>query len=125
MRKNIGEKDWFCPLPVLIVGSYDKEGKADAMNAARGGIYDHGQIVLSLSEGRKTTRNILKKRAFTVSFADAAHVTASDYVGLASAHREPDKLEKAGFHTTGSSFVAAPLIDELPALGEQKEGECV
>ena len=26
----------------------------------------------------------------------------------------PDKLEKAGFHTTRSEFVDAPLIDELP-----------
>ena len=26
----------------------------------------------------------------------------------------PDKLERAGFHTTKSEFVDAPLIDELP-----------
>ena len=34
MRKDFGKKTWFYPLPVLIVGSYDENGKADAMNAA-------------------------------------------------------------------------------------------
>lgn len=118
MRKNFGQKDWFYPLPVLIVGSYDENGKADAMNAAWGGIYDHGQVMLCLSEGHKTTQNILSKKAFTVSFADVHHMAASDYVGLVSAHREPEKMEKAGFHTTKSEFVDAPLIDELPVALE-------
>ena len=40
MRKNFGVKPWFYPLPVLIVGSYDENGQADAMNAAWGGLYD-------------------------------------------------------------------------------------
>ena len=31
MRKNFGVKPWFYPLPVLIVGSYDENGQADAM----------------------------------------------------------------------------------------------
>ena len=40
MRKNFGVKSWFYPLPVLIIGTYDEEEKADAMNAAWGGLYD-------------------------------------------------------------------------------------
>lgn len=27
MRKNFGKKTWFYPLPVLIIGSYDEEGR--------------------------------------------------------------------------------------------------
>lgn len=114
MRKNFGAKTWMFPLPVLIVGSYDENGKADAMNAAWGGIYEANQVVLCLSEGHKTTKNIKAKGAFTVSFADAAHVAACDYVGIASANNTPNKMEKAGFHTTKSAFVDAPIIDELP-----------
>ena len=30
MRKNFGKKTWFYPLPVLIIGSYDEDGRADA-----------------------------------------------------------------------------------------------
>lgn len=41
-----------------------------------------------------------------------------DYVGIVSGNKEPEKIEKAGWHTTKSEFVDAPLFDELPmALG--------
>ena len=114
MRKNFGVKPWFYPLPVLIIGTYDEEGKADAMNAAWGGLYESNLVELCLSAGHKTTKNILKKGAFTVSFADAAHVAACDYVGMVSGNNTPDKMEKAGFTTTKSNFVDAPIIEELP-----------
>ena len=118
MRKNYGTKSWFYPLPVLIIGSYNEDGSADAMNAAWGGLYDSDKVVLCLSDGHKTTANIKKRKAFTVSFADAAHVIPSDYVGLVSANQEPQKLEKSGFHVTKSELVDAPLIDELPVTIE-------
>lgn len=114
MRKNFGVKSWFYPLPVLIIGTYNEDGTADAMNAAWGGLYDSNQVVLCLSAGHKTTANIKAKGAFTVSFADAAHVVPADYVGMVSANSESKKLEKSGFHVTKSEFVDAPLIDELP-----------
>ena len=114
MRKNFGAKPYTYPQPVLIIASYDENGTPDAMNAAWGGISEDTQISMCLSAGHKTVKNILKRKAFTVSMADAAHVAACDYVGIVSANDVPDKLEKAGFHTTRSEFVDAPLIDELP-----------
>lgn len=114
MRKNFGAKPYTYPQPVLIIASYDENGTADAMNAAWGGISDDTQISICLSAGHKTVKNILKRKAFTVSMADAAHVTECDYVGIVSANDVPDKLSRAGFHTTKSEFVDAPLIDELP-----------
>lgn len=118
MRKNFGTKSWFYPLPVLIIGTYDENGAPNAMNAAWGGLYDADKVVLCLSAGHKTTKNIQTKGAFTVSFADAAHIIPADYVGMASANNEPKKMEKSGFHTTKSEFVDAPLIDELPVALE-------
>ena len=120
MRKNFLKKTWFYPLPVLIIGSYDEDGRADAMNAAWGGIYDSDKVVLCLSENHQTTQNIKARGAFTISFADAAHVKEADYVGLVSAKEVADKMEKAGFHTTKSEFVDAPLIEELPMALECK-----
>ena len=114
MRKNFGAKPYTYPQPVLIIASYDENGTADAMNAAWGGISDDTQISMCLSAGHKTMKNILKRKAFTVSMADAAHVTECDYVGIVSANDVPDKLSRTGFHTTKSEFVDAPLIDELP-----------
>ena len=118
MRKDFGAKPLMYPLPVLIVGTYDEDGNADAMNAAWGGIYSGNQVVLCLSAGHKTTKNIRAKGAFTVSFATAEQVVTCDYVGMASANNTPDKMEKAGFHTTKSAHVDAPLIDELPMAME-------
>lgn len=114
MRKNFGTKPWFFPLPVLIVGTYDENGKADAMNAAWGGLYGANMVELCLSAGHKTTQNIRAKKAFTVAFADAAHIAACDYVGIASANDTPDKMEKAGFTATKGEFADAPVINELP-----------
>ena len=118
MRKNFGAKPYTYPQPVLIIASYDENGTADAMNAACGGISESTEISMCLSAGHKTVKNILARQAFTVSMADAAHVVECDYVGIVSANDVPDKLAKAGFHTTKSEFVDAPLIDELPMVLE-------
>ena len=118
MRKNFGSKTWMYPLPVLIVAAYDGEGRPNAMNAAWGGIYTDNIIGICLSEGHRTTQNILASKALTVSFATADMLTACDYVGIVSGNNEPDKFAKAGFHATRSEFVNAPLIDELPVALE-------
>lgn len=118
MRKDFGAKPWLYPRPVLIIATYNPDGSADAMNAAWGGLYDGDKVVLCLSAGHRTTANIKAKGAFTVSFADAAHVVPTDYVGMVSANNEPNKLEKAGFHTAPSALVDAPLIEELPVAME-------
>ena len=113
MRKNFGQKTWMYPMPVLMIGTYDENGKANLMNAAWGGIYNYNHVVLSLSAGHKTTQNIRLKGAFTISFADTTHMAACDYVGLVSGNKVSDKLEKAGFTTEKSAFVDAPIICEL------------
>ena len=120
MRKNFGSKPYFFPLPVLIIGTYDESGNANAMNAAWGGLYDTNQVIICLSEDHKTTLNILSQKAFTLSFGDVKHVIECDYVGIVSGNKEPNKLEKAGLHTTKSEFVNAPIIDELPLTLECK-----
>lgn len=120
MRKNFGVKPWFYPSPVLIIGSYDSLGNANAMNAAWGGLYASNMVVLCLSKGHKTTKNIKEKRAFTISFADEEHVEACDYIGLVSGNDEMDKIKKAGFTTLKSEFVDAPIFMELPMVLECK-----
>ncbi len=120
MRKNFGMKTWIYPMPVLILGTYDENGVPDAMNAAWGGAYDAGKIIISLSADHKTTKNIKLKKAFTVSFATIDYVAACDYLGIVSANDEPDKLEVAGFTTSKAEFVDAPIINELPMSLECK-----
>ena len=131
MRKNFGSKTWLYPMPVLIVGTYDENGIPDAMNAAWGGIYDTNMVMVCLDDSHKTTENIKKTRAFTVSFATVNTVVPCDYVGIVSANDEPDKFTKAGFHAIKSEFVNAPVIEELPMTVEcellkfNEDGICI
>ena len=113
MRKNFGAKPICYPQPVFILAAYDENGVPNAMNAAWGGISDDQEISFCISAGHRTTRDILARKAFTVSMADAAHVVECDYVGVVSGNDVPDKLARCGFHTARSEFVDAPLIDEL------------
>ncbi|MBR6581914.1 MAG: flavin reductase [Ruminococcus sp.] len=120
MRKNLGAKAILYPMPVLIIGSYDENGVPDAMNAAWGGISEETQISICVSEDHKTTANILLRKAFTVSIADAENVIPADYVGVVSGNNEPDKIKKAGWTAVKSENVDAPLFNELPLALECK-----
>jgi flavin reductase (DIM6/NTAB) family NADH-FMN oxidoreductase RutF len=102
-----------------VIAAYDENGKPNAMTAAWGGVSGEKEVSVCISD-HKTTQNILASQAFTVSMADADHVAQCDYLGLVTGNEVPDKLEKAGFHTTKSEFVNAPLIDELPMALECK-----
>ena len=131
MRKDFGSKTWLYPMPVLIVAAYDDQGVPNAMNAAWGGIYDTNQVMVCLAHEHKTTENIKKTGAFTLSFATAEMVAECDYVGIVSANDVPNKFERAGFHATKSNFVNAPIIAELPMTVEcnlikfNEDGICI
>ena len=131
MRKNFGKKTWLYPMPVLIVGTYDKNGVPNAMNAAWGGIYDTDLVMVCLADDHKTTANINENGAFTISFATESTVVPCDYVGIVSANDQPDKFFRAGFHATRSEHVNAPIIEELPMTVEcrllkfNEDGICI
>ena len=114
MRKNFGSKSWLYPMPVLIVAAYDEQGIPNAMNAAWGGMFTDEHIGICISEGHKTTKNILSTKAFTVSMATVEQLAACVYVGIVSGNREPEKFAKAGFTAQRSETVNAPIIEQLP-----------
>ncbi len=118
MRKNFGAKALLYPQPVFIIATYNDDGTADAMNAAWGGISESDEITMCIGAGHRTTANVLRRKAFTVSMGTADTVVPCDYVGMVSAQDEPGKLEKAGFHPVKSDYVDAPLIAELPMAVE-------
>ena len=77
-------------------------------------MYDRNQVVLNLTESHKTVKNIKKRKAFTVSIADAKHVAEADYFSIVSANTTKDKFEKSGLTATKSKNVDAPIINEFP-----------
>lgn len=103
MRKNFKDVGFY-PQPVLIIGTYDTDGVPDAMNVGWGGLVGGGYVEINISQGHKTTENLSLKGAFTVSFADRAHLTEADYVGLVSGHTTPDKIARAGLTPGAECF---------------------
>ena len=75
---------------------------------------------MDLSKGHKTVKDLRERGAFTVSMGTLAQLVACDYVGVVSGNKVPDKVARAGWHVEKSSFVDAPLIQELPLALECK-----
>ena len=55
--KSFKSNAWMLPQPVLIIGTYDKDGRPNAMNAAWGGQWDMHEIIISLGS-HQTTDNL-------------------------------------------------------------------
>ncbi len=113
MRKNFGAKPYMYPLPVLIIATYNEDGSANAMNAAWGTIADHDKVALFLTAKHKTVKNILAKKAFTVSMANSGNLEAADFVGIVSGNNLKEKLDKTHWTLSKSEFVDAPIIEQL------------
>ena len=114
-RKNFGSDHALVttPQPCVMIATWDRDHNPDVMMAAWAGQLDYKQIVISLSK-HKTTDNLAQTGAFTVSFADERNVAESDYFGLVSGNKVPDKVARAGFTVTPSPNVDAPIINEYP-----------
>ena len=120
-RKNFGSAHALMttPQPCVMIATWDENKNPDVMMAAWAGQLDYNQIVISLSK-HKTTDNLAVTQAFTISFADERTVVESDYFGLVSGNKEPEKVAKAGFTITPSPNVNAPIINEYPLTLECK-----
>ena len=118
MRKELKKSANVTPLPVLMIATYNDDGSANVMNAAWGTQYDIDTVMINLSNHR-TTENLKKRGAFTLSYATKRTVIESDYFGIVSGAKE-NKLAKANFHAIKSNHVDAPLIEEYPLTLECK-----
>jgi len=118
MRQNIKTTEAIFPMPVLMVATYNDDDTIDVMNAAWGTMLSRDHVVLNLTRTHKTVQNIEKRKAFTVSIADADHVVEADYFGIVSANDTPDKFEKTGLTVTKSDNVDAPIVNEFPITFE-------
>lgn len=125
MKKDIKTTEAIFPMPVLMIATYNDDGSVNVMNAAWGTMLERDQVILNLTESHKTVKNIRKRKAFTVSIANAKNVVAADYLGIVSGNDTNDKFEKSGLTATKSQRVDAPIINEFPICLECEllEGE--
>ena len=123
MLKDLGVKPYTFPMPVLMIATYGEDGKPDVMNMAWGGVCAENMVALNIDEEHKTSENIKKRGAFTLSIADLAHIKEADFFGIATGNKMADKFERSGLHAVKSAHVDAPVVEEFPLTLECKVAE--
>ena len=118
MSKTFKPNTMMFPMPVLMISTFDEKGTPDVMMAAWGTLEDTDCILLELTKDHKTSKNILEKKCFTVSFADKDHIVGCDYCGIASGNNTEDKIKKSGLRLEKSKIMDAPLLVDLPVTLE-------
>lgn len=121
MKKSLGARTLLYPTPAVVLGSYDKNGRANAATVAWAGICCSAPPCVSISL-RKATYSygcILERKAFTVNVPSEDLVAKVDYLGMASG-KDEDKLATVGLTPVKSVLVDAPYIREFPLVLECK-----
>lgn len=124
MLKDLGVKPYTFPMPVLMISTYNEDGSVDVMNMAWGGVCAENMVALNIDEDHKTSDNIKRTGAFTLSIADVEHIEEADFFGIATGNKMKDKFAKSGLHAVKSSRVNAPIVEEFPLTLECKVVEC-
>jgi flavin reductase (DIM6/NTAB) family NADH-FMN oxidoreductase RutF len=121
MKKSFGAKTLIYPTPVWVIGTYDKEGKANAMTIAWGGVCSSSPpcVAVSIRKATYTHGNILERKAFTVNVPSSAQTKIADYLGMVSG-RKVDKFAAAELTAVKGDNVDAPYIQEFPLILECK-----
>jgi flavin reductase (DIM6/NTAB) family NADH-FMN oxidoreductase RutF len=119
MKKSLGAKTILYPTPVLVVGTYDADGRANAMTAAWGGIACSKPpcVSVSLRSATASHGNIMGRKAFTISLPGEDNAAQADYFGLVSG-RDHDKFQALGLTAVRSELVDAPYVNEFPLVLE-------
>lgn len=120
--KQFKSSPWVAPQPVLIIGTYDKDGKPNAMNAAWGGQWSAKEIMISMGS-HATTDNLATNNGFTVTFATVDTMIAADYVGIVSGRKVTNKIEKTGWKAVKAEQVNAPVFENFPMTLECRVSE--
>ena len=119
MKKSLGAKTLAFPTPVWLVGTYDKDGKANIMTAAWAAICCSSppSVAVSLRKATYSYGSIVARQAFTINVPAEKQVREADYAGMASGKKE-DKFARLGFTAVKSDLVDAPYVAECPLILE-------
>jgi flavin reductase (DIM6/NTAB) family NADH-FMN oxidoreductase RutF len=119
MKKSLGAKTFLFPAPVLLVGTYDPEGKPNLMTAAWAGICCSNPpcVAVSLRKATYSYSAMVERKAFTISIPSEAQIKEADYIGIVSG-REVNKFVETGLSAIRSELVDAPYAAELSLIIE-------
>jgi flavin reductase (DIM6/NTAB) family NADH-FMN oxidoreductase RutF len=119
MKKSLGAKTLAVPCPVWVIGTYDKEGKANIATAAWGGICcsQPPSVAVSFRKATHTYHAILQRQAFTVNIPAESQVVEADFAGI-NTGRDIDKFAACSLTPVRSELVDAPYVEEFPLILE-------
>lgn len=119
MKKSLGAKTLLFPTPVLLAGTYDRDGKPNLMNAAWGGICCSQPpcVAVALRKATYSYAAIVERKAFTIGVPSESQIRQADYIGIASG-RNVNKFVETGFTPVKSELVDAPYAAEIPFILE-------
>jgi flavin reductase (DIM6/NTAB) family NADH-FMN oxidoreductase RutF len=118
-KKNMGARTYLFPTPIVLCGTYDKDGNANLAALAWAGVCcsEPPAVQISVRPERHTHAAIVANREFTVCLPSSDQAAIADFCGMVSG-RSVDKLGRAGITSERGEFVNAPVIREFPVCLE-------
>ena len=118
-KRSLGARTLLFPTPVLIVGTYDPQGRPNGMAAAWGGVCCSRPpcIAVSLRAATHSHGSILAGGCYTVSIPSEGYVREADHMGIYSG-RDEDKFAALGLTPARAEHVNAPYVAEFPVVLE-------
>ncbi|MDR2179173.1 MAG: flavin reductase family protein [Synergistaceae bacterium] len=115
MKKNIGAALGIYPTPVVVVGTYDKNGKPNISTLAWTGICcsEPPSVQVSIRKSRYTHEAILERKVFSVNVPSTQYLVETDYVGIVSG-RDVDKFQVTKLTPVRGESLDVPLVGEFP-----------
>ncbi|MDR2493508.1 MAG: flavin reductase family protein [Coriobacteriales bacterium] len=119
MKNSVGAVSLVFPNPVLVVGTYDIDGRANALTLAWGGVAasEPPAVCIAVRPSRYSHEALHRTRAFTVNLPSARYAAEADYFGIVSGSKV-DKFATTGLTPVHGTLVDAPYIAEFPYVME-------
>ena len=107
------------PVPAVLVGSRDEEGKNNLMTAAWAGTICSDPVMLSVSiRKERYSHDVIERTGvFTVSLTTSELACATDFCGVRSG-RDTDKFSAMHLTALESEKINAPGVSESPVVLE-------
>ena len=118
-RQNWRASNMLYPVPAVLVGCRDEEGRDNLMTAAWAGTICSDPVMVSVSiRKERYSHDIIENTGeFTISLTTTGLARATDYCGVRSG-RDVDKFKEMKLTRLESAQIRAPGVAESPVVLE-------
>ena len=118
-RQNWRASNMLYPVPAVLVGCRDEEGRDNLMTAAWAGTICSDPVMVSVSIRKERFSHAIIENTgeFTISLTTTGLARAADYCGVRSG-RDVDKFREMKLKKLESAKIRAPVVAESPVVVE-------